>query len=231
MQRRKFGLLDTIVSPAVALVGNLLMAYVVYFIARVAYLLENYGAFSEGLSLSHLCTIFGGGLVFDTSAILYTNMLYIVMMLFPLSFKETAVYHRICKWLFVVVNTLALIINLCDSVYFPYTLRRTTTSVFREFDNENNLGGIFFTELLRHWYFVLLVAIVAFLLWKLYLTPRTFSRQYQTLKQRLVFAGVMLASLAVATPLVIGGCRGGLGTGVRPITINNANQYVNSPKE
>ena len=61
MQRRKFGLLDTIVSPAVALVGNLLMAYVVYFIARVAYLLENYGAFSEGLSLSHLCTIFGGG--------------------------------------------------------------------------------------------------------------------------------------------------------------------------
>lgn len=231
MQRRKFGLLDTIVSPAVALMGNLLMAYVVYFIARVAYLLENYGAFSEGLSLSHLCTIFGGGLVFDTSAILYTNMLYIVMMLFPLSFKETAVYHRICKWLFVVVNTLALIINLCDSVYFPYTLRRTTTSVFREFDNENNLGGIFFTELLRHWYFILLVVIVAFLLWKFYLTPRTFSRQYQTLKQRLVFAGVMLASLAVATPLVIGGCRGGLGTGVRPITINNANQYVSSPKE
>ena len=140
MQRRKFGLLDTIVSPAVALVGNLLMAYVVYFIARVAYLLENYEAFSEGLSLSHLCTIFGGGLVFDTSAILYTNMLYIVMMLFPLSFKETAVYHRICKWLFVVVNTLALIINLCDSVYFPYTLRRTTTSVFREFDNSSATG-------------------------------------------------------------------------------------------
>ena len=60
MQRRKFGLLDTIVSPAVALMGNLLMAYVVYFIARVAYLLENYGAFSEGLSLSSLHHLRGG---------------------------------------------------------------------------------------------------------------------------------------------------------------------------
>ena len=36
-------------APLVAVVCNLLMAYVIYGIARVAYFLENYSIFSQGL--------------------------------------------------------------------------------------------------------------------------------------------------------------------------------------
>src|SRR5574344_181878 len=172
MEKRRFGILDTIYSPAIAVVMNLVIAYAVYFIARTAYLLENYSSFSENLSFSLLCKLYNGGLAFDTSAIIYTNMLWLVMVLFPIPQKETRIYHLICKCVFVVINVLTLIINLADSVYFPYTLRRTTTSVFREFDNENNLGGIFFHEFLFHWYFVLLTILVAYALWKFYVTPR-----------------------------------------------------------
>ena len=143
-KQRKFGILDTTFAPVAALVWNLLLAYLVYFIARLAYLLVNLGHFADGLTFNHLLRLFKGGLAFDTSAIIYTNALYIVLMLFPLHLKETRGYQRFCKWLFIVVNSLALIINLADSAYFPYTLRRTTTSVFREFAGESNLGGIFF---------------------------------------------------------------------------------------
>lgn len=218
-------------SPVIALAGNLILVYLLYFIARIAYLLENYASFSEGLSLEHLLPLFGGGLMFDTSAILYTNMLYIVLMLFPLWLKERRAYHLLCKWVFVVVNTLTFIINLADAVYFPFTLRRTTTSVFREFSNENNIGSIFFSELISHWYFVLLTVLVVWALWHCYIMPRTKSENYRTLRQRLAFGGTMFGALVVATPLVIGGCRGGLETGIRPITINNANQYVKRPQE
>lgn len=231
MWKKKSSILEKMIAPTIALVGNLVLAYIVYFVARVAYLLENYAFFSEGLSFEHLLTLFGGGLVFDTSAILYTNMLYIVLMLFPLWLKERRWYQLLCKGVFVGVNVLMLIVNLIDAVYFPFTLRRTTTSVFREFDKENNLGNIFFTELVSHWYFVLLTIAVAWILWRLYIMPHTHFTTYRTLRQRLAFGGVMLGSLIVATPLVIGGCRGGLSSGIRPITINNANQYAKRPQE
>ncbi|SFF86093.1 Phosphoglycerol transferase MdoB [Prevotella sp. KH2C16] len=218
-------------GPVIALVANLAMAFVYYSIARVEFLLENWDLFSADLTFAHLCRMFGGGFMFDRTAIVYTHMLYILMMLFPLLIKETPLYHRICKWLFVVVNAITLVANLADSVYFPYTSRRTTTSVFQEFDNENNLGGIFLTEVVNHWYLVLLAIVVVWLMWKLYVMPRTQRTDYPTLRQRWKFAGWYTLFLAAAVPLCIGGARGGLGTGIRPITINNANQYVDRPVE
>ena len=139
MKMKRFRLL----SPLVAVLCNLLMAYVVYFIARVVFLIENFGLYADTLTTSHLMELLRGGLVFDTTAILYTNALWVVMILLPVSRKESPVYQNICKWVFVVINTVALIVNLCDTVYFQYTLRRTTTTVFNEFSNENNLSGIF----------------------------------------------------------------------------------------
>ena len=153
------------------------------------------------------------------------------MMLFPLWMKERRGYHLLCKWVFVVVNTLTLVINLCDAVYFPYTLRRTTTSVFREFSNENNLLDVFWGELWGHWYLLLLAIAVVWLMWKLYLMPRTNHTYYATLGSRIGFGVVQLLLLLAITPLAIGACRGGLESGIRPITVNNANQYVSRPTE
>lgn len=218
-------------APFGSLVVNIFMAFVVYLIARVAFLLENFSYFSEGLSFSQVGEWFWGGYIFDRSAITYTNSLYIVMMLFPLWIKERRGYHLLCKWVFVVVNTLTLVINLCDAVYFPYTLRRTTTSVFREFSNENNLLDVFWGELWGHWYLLLLAIAVVWLMWKLYLMPRTHHTYYATLGSRIGFGVVQLLLLLAITPLAIGACRGGLESGIRPITVNNANQYVNRPTE
>ena len=219
------------IEPFIALILNLLIALGMYFVARVEFLLENYSYFADDLTASHLCSLFVGSLPFDKSAIAYTNSLYILMMLFPLWLKETPVYHKVCKWLFIVVNTVALVINLCDSVYFPYTLRRTTTSVFHEFSNETNLGDVFWGELLGHWYLLVLAIAVVWAAWKLYVMPRTQATHYTTWQRRLTFAGVYTVLLVLTGYMTVGACRGGWKSGTRPITINNANEYVDRPTE
>lgn len=226
---KKTPILNHKASSVVALIINLFMAFVVYNICRVAYMLENYSYFGGHLSAASLWNIFRGGFMFDRSAIVYTNVLYIVLMLFPLFYKETQIMHKIEKWLFVVVNSIAVVVNLSDSVYFPYTLRRTTTSVFSEFSNDNNLSGIFLTETVRHWYLVLLGIALIFLMWRLYVSPQVLASQLKTVADRVRYTVIMTLCLAAAIPLCIGACRGGLGSGIRPITINNANQYVDRP--
>ena len=212
-------------APVVALVWNLFLVYLVYQIARATYYLEN----TE--YLNYTAGVFWGGLVFDTSAILYTNALYIVLMLFPLHWKEHAVYHRICKWLYIIVNGVSLLVNLMDAVYFRYTMRRTTTTVFGEFQNEENLSGIFATELLRHWYLVLLFVLVIVGLWKLYAMPTWKADKSRGIRGYGSYYLACLLSLLVIAPLCVAGMRGGFTTAVRPITISNANQYTARPAD
>jgi phosphoglycerol transferase MdoB-like AlkP superfamily enzyme len=203
-----------------ALLCNLAIAYVVYFLARIVYLLGNYSYFEQGLTAPHLTELFHGGLVFDTAAILVTHIPYIVFLLLT-------PWRKMVKWVYVVINSVALAANLIDSVYFRYTMRRTTTTVFGEFRNENNLTGVFATELVSHWYLVLLFAVLVYGLWKLYRDPgkanpgRCWWRWYPS----------QVLILAALAPFVVAGIRGGFATAVRPITISNANQYADRPIE
>ena len=223
MKTKRFGYL----APLTAMLCNLGIAYILYFLARIIYLLVNYSYFEQGLSFSHLMEMLGGGLMFDTSAILVTNIPYIVLMLLPWHRKENDTYQQICKWVFIVINGLALAINLCDSVYFRYTMRRTTTTVFSEFSNERNLGSIFLTETLHHWYLVIAFALLIWGVWKLYVKT---GLEWKRLRPW-PYALTAFLSLAAFSPFVVAGIRGGFTTAVRPITISNANQYVNRPIE
>ena len=203
-------------SLVVVTAWNLLLVYLVYQIARYEYYFENVDY------LNYTFDVFKGGLVFDTSAIIYTNALYIVLMLLPWHKKENRGYHLFCKWFYLIVNGMTFAINLADSVYFQYTMRRTTTTVFDEFANEDNLGSIIGTEFLNHWYLVLLFFFVMILLWKLYCMPKVMiNLRYYYIAN--------IAALLIVIPLSIAGIRGGFTTAVRPITISNANQYAQRP--
>ena len=213
--------------PLLAVVINLGLAYVVYFLARMAFLFENWNYFSDSLTWGHFFELLRGGLTFDTSAILYTNALWVLMTLFPLHWKEHPTFFRVRRWTFVVINTLTLAMNLSDSVYFRYSARRTTTTIFQEFENENNLGGIFLTEALSHWYFFLLAGLVAWGLWKLYLEPNPNPSRKAGLAYYLTYT----LSLVAFIPFCVAGMRGGWTRDIRPITISNANNYCDRPTE
>ena len=218
-----------LLAPLATTLYNLLLAYVLYFIARITFLLENWSYFSANLTGGHLLEMLGGGLMFDTSAIMVTNSLYIVMMLLPLHQVVTKpVYQKICRGLFLTVNGLALAMNLCDAVYFQFTMRRTTTTVFDEFSNEGNLGSIFLTETFRHFYLLILFVL---LLWCTYRLYRKVATNRNNEFRLWHYNVASLLSLLLIAPLVVAGIRGGFTSAVRPITISNANQYVNRPTE
>jgi len=216
-----------LLAPLGATIYNLMLAYAAYFLARILFLIINYSYFSIDMTYRHLWELLSGGLVFDTSAILITNSLYIVLMLLPWHGKETAVYQKACRWLFVTINSLAMFTNLCDAVYFRYTMRRTTTTIFREFSNEDNLGFIFLTEMLHHFYLVFIFGAVAWALYYFYHITRLRQRHYVWWQYDIA----MLLSLLLFIPFGVAGIRGGFTTAVRPITISNANQYADHPVE
>ena len=204
----------------------MLLAYLVWMLSRVAFFVENWSTFAPYMSWPLFKSMLHGALVFDTSALLYINALYLVLMLLPLHLKEREGFHKGLKWLFVITNAVGVAMNLMDSVYFQYTGRRSTVSVFTEFANEGNIASIMLTEFARHWYLVLAFAVLVFLLWRCYTKPRLevyrFGHHYY-LSQ--------LIALLVMIPLAIVGIRGSVTAGTRPITISNANQFVNRPVE
>ncbi len=209
-------------SATMSLIANLALAYLAYALCRVIYWAENASAFPDFWSQNALMDIVHGAWLFDSSAVMYTNALYALMALMPLPFAMHDGWKRATKWLFVVVNGMATVMNLADAAYFPYTGRRTTTTVFSEFASEGNLLGIVGVELLRHWYLVLAAAAIVVMLWRCYRMPKDSGRSACLVR------GVTLVAFI---PLVVIGMRGGATTAVRPITVSNANQYVLHPAE
>lgn len=189
-----------------AVAANIVLLFVVYSLLRVEYLLENLSYFKNSIEEGSLWRLLAAGVVFDSPGIFYTNALYVLMMLLPLHHKERAGWYKGCKWLFMVVNAVAVIVNLCDSVYFSYTLKRTSWSVWGEFGNEANFGKIFLVEIGRHWYLVILCIVLLWGMWKLYVSPAMEIKK-QSLPRYYVLS---VLSLAVAGVTVVAGIRGGL---------------------
>ena len=217
----------TIYATSLSAFINLMWAYVAYFVCRLAYGIENWSVLGGNFTSGNMGEVLKGGLMFDTSAIMYTNSLYMVLMLFPLHLKECRGWQKMAKCVFVVVNALAICINLADSVYFKYTGRRTTATIFSEFGNEGNLGSVIGVEFLNHWYLVLLALGLIVALAKLYAMPSSVLK----IKSMFKYYVVQLLALLLFLPMCIGGMRGGLTKAVRPITISNANQYVDRPED
>lgn len=213
-------------STPVALFSNLLLSLGMFMICRLIFFLVNRTFFPE-LGLENIGNILRGGFLFDLSALVYINILYIAMMTFPLHYKQKKGYQTGTKFLFVLTNSAAIIVNLMDTVYFRFTKKRTTASVFNEFSNENNLGSIILTEALHYWYLVLVAIILVYSLIRLYKKPAPLSKPVGYTSYYLVQLIIFIAII----PCTVFAIRGGIGTAVRPIAMSNANQYVERPVE
>lgn len=208
-----------------ALACNALMLLIGYMVCRIAFTLENIKLF-PGLTPWRYLYMCLGGLRFDISAICYTNALYMVLMLLPLHWKENRGYYTFLKWLFVVVNSVALLSNLMDAVYYPFVNRRATISVFTEFKNDANVFGIIGTEFVHHWYFTLLGIVLVTLLIRLYQTPTPISvkskRAYYSWGIPILIASIVLAFVGIRSDFTFD---------ARPLNNRNAKTYAEHPIE
>lgn len=211
--------------PIVALICNLLLVYVLFTLTRLVFVWCNSSLYADHMSASYLMHLMLAGLRFDTTAILYLNCWMIVVFLLPLHWKENnQKVFSVCRWLYVIVNFVGISANLCDCAYFPFTGRRTTFNVLQEFGNEGNFLTIITNEALPYWYLFVLAGVLVWGLWKLFRVPQITIGD--GVKGMVSYYASQIVLLAVASGLTIGGMRGGFTTAVRPITISNANQYV-----
>lgn len=213
-------------SNPVGLILNLLWVYICYEICRLAFLFENWSLYSANMSWHTFWDITLGGWRFDTSAIFYTNALVILLYLFPLHIKERRGYCLTTKWIYVVINSAAILMNLADSVFFEFRKHRSSMAIFEEFKGDNNLGGIVGVEVINHWYFVILAAALIYFLWKCYRYPGT------PVKPRGRYYLTQIITLVLIAPVAVCGMRGNtFFTATRPISVNYAHKFVNDPMQ
>lgn len=210
--------------PVFSVFLNILLLLAVYSVCRGVFFLENKELF-PGLGGARLRGMFLGGLRFDLTAILYASVPYLLLSLLPFRLRETKPWRIVTKWLFVLPNFVCTVVNLCDVVYFPFTGKRTTWSIFQEFGSESNLGGIFLHEAIAHWYLVLLGIALLLAMIFLYSEPKPSGQRYRW-TDYLVHTLILAASLVP----VVSGMRGGL-TVWRPISLQDANDYCSTPTE
>ncbi len=211
------------------LVWRFLLLMILFSACRILFFFFNKDFFPN-TSFSGLTTILWGGLQFDTTAILYTNILYFFLFLIPFTFRYNTVYQSILKYIFVITNSLAIGANCADIVYFQFTMRRTTASVFKEFKNEENFGSLIPKFITDYWYIFLIWILLTVILVLLYRKVEKPSIQ-KGFKNRAVYFVNGLAIMLIFLTLIVGGLRGGFRHSTRPITLSNAGQYVKEPLE
>src|SRR6185369_9253576 len=158
------------------------------------------------------------GLRFDLSAMLYSNSLFILLMIVPLTIRFRPLYQKILFWIFMIVNAIAFAVNTADFIYYRFTLRRTTVSVFSQFKNEDNLGRLSIRFLWDYWYAVLFWMFTVALLYFIFKKIKFNGPQISN-KIAFYLSGVVAMLLSVY--LFVGGARGGFRSSMRPITLSN----------
>lgn len=208
---------------------NLLWVYLLYEVCRLIFLWLNWPSLSESMTWTVLLSVLEGGWRFDSSAIFYTNSLYILLTLLPLHYKEGRKgYKAALKWIYVGVNSLCLLINLADSVFFEFRGQRTTMAVFREFGNESNIAGIVGVELMNHWYLIPIFALMIYVLVKFYRQPGDAPKK--PLWKYYLKSTIILAVTGLTTVCAMRGNIFFL-SATRPISVNYAFRFVYKPIE
>lgn len=216
---------STTLKTVLALMANLSVVFVCFTITRIVFMMCNMNLFESHLTWSYALRLLVSGLRFDCTAILYLNCWMILLFLLPCHKKEGwKWYYPTLRVVFVIVNFIGIVANLCDCAYFPFTGRRTTWNVLTEFGNESNILGIVLKESLPYWYLFPIGILLCFVLWKLFRSPVTNAKPISKGLIKYYISHVIL--LALASGLTVAGMRGGFTTAVRPITLSNANQYV-----
>jgi len=198
-----------------------------YSFGRILFYLFNRSMFPQ-IDFTSFIQIMRGGVMFDTSAVLYLNAIYFLFYLIPVPFKFTDNYRRFLKWVFMVINGLGLAFNHIDIIYYRFILKRTTASVFDIVSYDDGNFRLIFRFFYDFWYIAVIWLLTLFVL----------ERLYSIFKPVPVYQGKgwrYLASSVVALILVAGlsviGMRGGYMPSTRPISMNNAGKYVNSTQE
>ncbi len=201
---------------------RLLIAYLFYFIARILFFIYNINLIQVDNVFDFLKLCYHG-LVFDTTAILYVNSLFIFLSIFPVVINLKKGYQSLLFYLYFATNLFAYATNFVDFIYYRYNFSRSTRASLDTLENESNKSLLFFNFLLNYWHVFLLFFALSYL-WILLYKRIKISNYIE--KPSIKYFGTSIISFLVIATLCIGGIRGDFKKSTRPINILDGSRYV-----
>jgi phosphoglycerol transferase MdoB-like AlkP superfamily enzyme len=211
----------------VVLIYRILLIMLLFSLCRVGFFLFNYKMF-PGVTMSQLLNMLKGGLMFDISAVVYINMIFILLHIVPLEIRYNDLYQTILKYLYFLTNGIAIAMNGMDFVYYRFVDKRATADVFKTFEHENNLAKLFFRFLFDYWPATLFTLFTWFIM--VYLYNKVKIEKHEKVN-KVGYYSVNILMIPLVIALVIGAARGGYKHSTRPITISNAARFVEDPRD
>lgn len=207
-----------------ALLGNITLVMVLFSICRILFYLFNLDIYPD-ITFRQFLRMMAGGLRFDLAAVLMVNSVYLVAVLLSFRYRSRPTLQKIIKYWFVFSNGIALMMNCIDMGYFQFTMRRTNSSIFREFKGEGSLAGLILDMIADFWYIALIWIVFLFLLAVLYLKIKPDARP--TGKSGWIkYGAINFAGIAVVVLIWFVGIRGDFRNHSRPLTSSDAGNYV-----
>lgn len=210
-----------------ALLYRLILAYIFYQISRLLFWYFNrdllpISGVEEYLKLAYY------GIAFDTTAILYTNALFILLSLLPLVVNTQKNYQKLLLFLYFTTNGIAYAMNFGDFIYYKFSQARLTSAVLAVVEHESNLAKVLAISL---WQNPLIPLLYIFLLVIWVWLYQMFKIKPVKPKKVLpyIFGSVLL--LCITSILVVGGIRGDFKHSTRPINLVDANRHTQKPQQ
>jgi phosphoglycerol transferase MdoB-like AlkP superfamily enzyme len=210
-----------------ALFYRILLAFLFYSIARLGFFLYNYKLLKVD-SVSEYISLGYHGLVFDTTAILYVNGLFILLSILPFWINTSKKYQIFLFWIYFIFNAIAYATNFVDFIYYRFTYTRTTIAILDIAKNETNKGSLFSRFIVDYWHVYALFFILLFC-W-IYLYKKVKVVQTQITINKIKYFSYSIIGILIITTIAIGGIRGDFKKSTRPINLIDANRYVTKPQ-
>ena len=168
----------------------------------------------------YLCYI---GLTFDTSAILYSNVLFILISLIPLKNYSSESFQKKMMILYFTTNLITYSTNFFDFIYYRFSQSRLTTRVFDILENETNKMSLAGSFIYNYWHVFIFFFVMVFLWITLY---RKINLKKYSPKYSFKFISFSTITSLMIIFLCVVGMRGGLGNATRPINMVDAHRFV-----
>ncbi len=208
-----------------AMFMKLLLMLALLFLSRILFYFLNCGYYSS-LTLSETFRIFLLGIRFDISALFMVNAPFILMNSVPFKFRYHKAYQIIANIFYYSLNILALMGNFIDSIYFRFTLKRTTADIFQYLGVGGDFNKLIPQFLKDFWYVAIIwILFIVLLVWIAtrfrVVAPATAKKGFD-----FRFYSINAILFVIIAALSVIGVRGGLQ--LRPIGLVTAGSYTSA---
>jgi phosphoglycerol transferase MdoB-like AlkP superfamily enzyme len=220
--------MDLRLKEFIALFYRIILVYLCYFFCRILFVYFNNDLVQVKsiYSLAKLCYY---GLRFDNVAIVYSNMIFILMSIIPWKKTTYLLYQSILFWVYWLCNAFFLSLNFIDFAYYRFNQNRLMNNFLEVVENETNKTGLLF-----HFAWVYLHLIILFIA-MLYLLALAYKRVriYPVIIENYWRYGLSSFILFFGSiALFVLGARGGdFKKSTRPITLIDAMDNVRTPQQ